>query len=236
MPVIEIRQVSKSFGRRPAVSDISMKLEGGRIYALAGPGGSGKSTLLRIVMGLVAPSRGDVLLNGVAVASEPARDQIARIGFLPQNPRLYRSLTVGEYLRFTARIPYGRELARGRIRSLLKRFKLCDQEDRSLGALSAATHKKVALISTLIHDPPILIQDDPLSGLDAWSAANAGDALARCRDRGGLALVATPTLDGAEMLADRVFVLGRGSIREEGDLWKAPASCQYFERTRQGAK
>jgi ABC-2 type transport system ATP-binding protein len=213
--MLNVRGLTKSFGR-PAVIDLDLSIAPGEIYALLGPNGAGKTTTLRMVCGLLAPDAGSIEIAGIDALAEPARAKQVT-AWLPDEPLLYDRLSPLEYLEFVAglwQVPA--ELARGRAQSLLTELGLWPHRGELCEGFSRGMRQKTALAGALLHDPQLLIMDEPLSGLDAAASRQVKDLL-RARVVSGRAVVLTThVLEVAERLADRIGILSSGRMVAEG--------------------
>jgi ABC-2 type transport system ATP-binding protein len=203
--------LSRRFGDRLAVEDVSFTLERGEIFALLGPNGAGKTTTLRILAGLIAPSSGTVQIDGAAMGPTSAPQLRARIGFLTEAPGLWDRLTVRDNLLVYARM-YGLPSPRRVVDEALERFEIGDRGDDRAAQLSKGLKQRVALARSLLHDPRIAMLDEPTSGLDPASAREVRDLILSLRAQGRTILLCTHNLDEVERVADRVAVLSRRLI------------------------
>ena len=222
-----VRGLCKAFGR-PAVDRLDLAIPAGEIYALLGPNGAGKTTTLRMICGLLTPDAGSIEIAGTnALAAPAAAKQVT--AWLPDEPLLYDRLTPLEYLEFVAglwRVPA--DLARARAEALLVKLGLWPHRGEPCEGFSRGMRQKTALAGALLHDPALLVMDEPLSGLDAAASRQVKDLL-RARVRGGRSVVLTThVLDVAERLADRIGILQAGRMRAEGTF------AQLRQRAGQG--
>ena len=214
--------LSRRFGDRIALEDVSFTLERGEIFALLGPNGAGKTTTLRILAGLIAPSSGTVAIDGQPMGPESAPQLRSRIGFLTEAPGLWDRLTVRDNLLVYARM-YGLPSPRRAVDEALARFEIGDRGDDRAAQLSKGLKQRVALARSLLHDPRIAMLDEPTSGLDPASAREVRDLILDLRAQGRTVLLCTHNLDEVERVADRVAVLSRrliavgtpGSLRQK---------------------
>ena len=200
--------LSRRFGDRIALEDVSFNLEAGEIFALLGPNGAGKTTTLRILAGLIAPSSGSVTVEGERMGPESAPRLRARIGFLTEAPGLWDRLTVRQNLVVYARL-YGLPSPERAVDAALERFEIRDRGDDRAAQLSKGLKQRVALARSLLHDPRIAMLDEPTSGLDPESARDVRDLILALREQGRTVLLCTHNLDEVERVADRVAVLSR---------------------------
>jgi len=214
--MITVRDLHKSFGSKKALDGLSLEVQPGRIFGLIGPNGAGKTTTIRILAGLLRPDRGETRLNG-AGPDQPLNLR-RTTGALIEQPGLYHRLTLLEYLTFFARLyDLGREQTRGRIRFLLALLELETHRDEKLQGFSLGMKQKVALARILLHDPPILLLDEPTAGLDPLISKKVRDYLLgggdRCRKT---VLVSTHHLDEASRVCDEIAILHQGRLLERG--------------------
>ena len=198
--------LTRRFGSRTVVNDVTLQVARGEIVALLGPNGAGKTTTLRMLAGLIAPTSGSVAIGGVRMTRATSQSLRSRIGFLTEAPGLWERLTVRENLRIYAAL-YGRADADRAIDRLLETFELTDKAAARTAELSKGTRQKVALARALLHDPAVLLLDEPTSGLDPEVTRSVRVLLDERRAAGCSILVSTHNLDEAERLADRVAVL-----------------------------
>jgi ABC-2 type transport system ATP-binding protein len=204
--VISASHLTRRFGARTAVNDLSLEVTRGEIVALLGPNGAGKTTTLRMLAGLIAPTSGAIAIEGRQLTRASGTALRARIGFLSESPGLWDRLTIRENLRVYAGL-YGLADAERRIDRTLELFALTDRRATLAAELSKGMRQKVALARTLLHDPVVLLLDEPTSGLDPEMTRTFRMLLDERRAAGCSILVSTHNLDEAERLADRVAVL-----------------------------
>jgi ABC-2 type transport system ATP-binding protein len=204
--VISARSLTRRFGSRTAVDDVTFEVGRSEIVALLGPNGAGKTTTLRMLAGLIAPTSGAVAIDGVSMSRATASMLRRRIGFLTEAPGLWDRLTVRENLRVYAAL-YDLGDGEQRIDRALSVFGLTDRGSTRAAELSKGTRQKVALARALLHDPIVLLLDEPTSGLDPEVTRSVRLLLDERRASGCAILVSTHNLDEAERLADRVAVL-----------------------------
>ena len=207
---LSIRELSRSYGRRRALSRVSMDCRGGEVVGLLGPNGAGKSTLLSIIATLTAPTSGEVRYGG-RLASQMGAPLRSRIGVLSHDLHLYPELTARENLRFFGGL-YGLESIDARIVRALDRAWLSDRADDQVQSFSRGMRQRLALERALLHDPRLLLLDEPFTGLDDASTASLMSRLKSLREEGRIVLVATHDLDIAEEVLDRAVVLRDGRI------------------------
>jgi len=207
---IAIDDVSRHFGRRRALSRVSLRVHAGEVVGLLGPNGAGKSTLLAILATLLAPSAGTVRY-GDRVAREIGPDLRSRLGLLAHDLHLYPELTARENLLFFARL-YGVSRPGAAVEASLARAGLTERAGESVTGYSRGMRQRLALERALIHEPRLLLLDEPFTGLDDASTAALVSRLKGLRDEGRLVVLATHDLDVAEGLLDRAAVLRDGRL------------------------
>ena len=212
---IVTEHLSKRFGDRVAVRDVTMRVARGEIYGVLGPNGAGKSTLIRMLCGILDPSGGHATVVGFDVAREPERVK-ERIGYMTQRFSLYEDLTVAENLTFFAGI-YGvpRRERRARVTEVLATNQLEDRRDQIAGTLSGGFKQRVALAAATIHRPPLLFLDEPTAGVDPVTRRTFWDELHRLAAGGTTIVVTTHYMDEAERCHRLVFVFA-GRVLDEG--------------------
>ncbi len=214
-PSLELQSVGKSFGNLTAVDSVSFAVPQGTIYGLLGPNGAGKTTTLRMIMDIIAPDFGLVLLNG----HPRHRADLARVGYLPEERGLYRKMTVVDQLAFLAEL-HGlrRRESLPSIESWLERVELADWGKKKVEELSKGMQQKVQLIGTILHDPDLLILDEPFSGLDPINQGLFKDLLADYRKQGKTIIFSTHIMEQAEKLCDNICLISQGRTILEGEL------------------
>jgi len=207
----------KSFGR-PAVDRLDLSVRRGELYALLGPNGAGKTTTLRMVAGLLAPDAGSIAVLGIDLAADPAGAK-RKMAYLPDEPMLYAKLKPTEYLEFVAGL-WGIDAAEAepRARRLLDWLDLGKHAHELTEGFSRGMKQKLALAGALIHEPELLILDEPLTGLDAAAARQVKDLLLAHVDGGGTVILTTHILEVAERLAQRIGIIQHGRLIAQGTL------------------
>lgn len=214
---LRIRGLAKAFDK-PVITGLDLDIAGGQLYALLGPNGAGKTTTLRMVTGLTRPDAGSIEIFGVNALADPIAAK-AITAWLPDEPMLYDKLSPLEYLAFVAGLwRMEPQVASEEAERLLYWLDLWEQRDTRCEGFSRGMKQKVALAAALIHDPKLLILDEPLTGLDAAMARAVKDALREQVDRGKTVIVTTHILEVAERMADRIGIIGGGKLLAEGTL------------------
>ena len=216
---LRVDRMSVTYGERAAVRELSFEVRPGEIYGLLGSNGAGKSSTIKAVVGLIRPASGRALIFGF----DPVRDGLSakeRIGYVPETSLLYESLTPREFLEFVAsvrRLPAALSSERGH--ALVTAFRLEEEYDQPIASLSNGTRQKVLIVAALLHEPPLLVLDEPLNHLDPRSVRLMKDLLGRYVANGERGvLFSTHTMEVAEQLCSRVGILDHGFLRGEGSM------------------
>jgi ABC-2 type transport system ATP-binding protein len=212
--MIQVRNLTRFYGEFAALQDVSFDLQEGEIVGLLGLNGAGKSTTLRILAGLLAPSAGDVTIDGKDLANHP--EILARIGFLPEDPPLYLEMTVTAFLRHIGRIK-GMSAAQldKRLPEVLRLVDLVGREHQVIGTLSHGYRKRVGIAQSVIHDPKLVILDEPISGLDPAQIVEMRRVV-RNLGTNHAVIVSSHILSEISQTCDRILVVGRGRLVAQG--------------------
>jgi len=215
---IELIHLTKEYGDKSAICDLSLTVPPGSIYCLLGPNGAGKTTTIKTIMGLRNPTRGDVLINGISIHSGQIHEARRCIGYLQDELLLYEHLTGREYLHFMGEL-YGVRAGLGdRIQAAMERFELVPDADAPIRQYSLGMKKKVALLATLVHEPEMLIYDEPTGALDALAARQVKEIMLEYKNAGRLVCFTTHIMEIAERFADRLAIINEGSLCFEGSM------------------
>jgi ABC-2 type transport system ATP-binding protein len=212
--VIDVQHVTRRFDGTVALDDVSFQVHPGEIVALLGPNGAGKTTASRIIGGILAPSVGDVLVDGISVRND-ANAVRARCGFVTDQPSLYERMPLRAYLGFFARL-YDVAQPDARAAELATLLGLDDVLDRKLATFSRGMRQKVAIARALVHDPPVLLLDEPATALDPEMSQMLRAFIISLRARHRAILLTTHDLDEAQRIADRLVVLYKGKVLRTG--------------------
>ncbi len=214
---LELRGLSKTF-ERPAVDALDLRVRAGEFYALLGPNGAGKTTTLRMVVGLLTPDAGSVSVLGVDAIADPIAAK-RKMAWVSDEPMIYDKLTPLEYLEFVAGL-WGIDAAKAEVnaRELIDWLGLGPHADERCEGFSRGMRQKVALAGALVHDPRLIILDEPLTGLDAGTARQVKDVLQGRVRAGDTVIMTTHILEVAERMAERIGVLANGHLIAEGTL------------------
>jgi ABC-2 type transport system ATP-binding protein len=218
MGEISIEALTKNYDALVALNNVSLVVGPGEIVGLIGPNGAGKSTLMKIVVGILRPTSGRVRVSGHDVVQEPEAAK-KLVGYVPENPSLYTALTVSEFLRFVGKI---RGVGDGdlevKVSESLKTFSLLDKADSLVGSLSKGMKQKVALIAATLHDPDVLILDEPLTALDPKTQAFVHGWISSQGEEGKTVLLSTHNLEIVQDYASRIVIIDRGTVVATGGL------------------
>lgn len=214
--LLDLHDLRKRYDGHLAVRGVSFSVGAGEIVGLVGPNGAGKTTTLRCAAGILTPSAGRVLVAGVDMAREPVAAKRA-LAFVPDEPHLFDYLTVEEHLRFVARL-YGVRDAARRAPALLDELELADKRGALPGELSRGMRQKLAIACGLLHDPRLLLLDEPLTGLDPLGMRRMKATIAARAAAGAAVLLSSHLLHLVEELCTRVVVLHRGAVAAQGAL------------------
>jgi ABC-2 type transport system ATP-binding protein len=212
---VELQDIRKKFGDFEAVKGITLAVPTGVIFGLLGPNGAGKSTTIRMIMDIIAPDSGQVRLFG----RPRVRADAPRLGYLPEERGLYRKMTVTDQLLFLAEI-YGvkRREAQARITSWLERTELARWAKSRVEELSKGMQQKIQLIGTVLHEPDVLILDEPFSGLDPINQTLFKDLLTDYKNQGRTILFSTHGMEQAEKMCDHIGLISHGRLVLSGEL------------------
>ena len=210
--MLEVRGLTKRYNGVPAVQDVSFTLKPGEILGYVGPNGAGKSTTVKMIIGLLDPSEGQVLFNGTSIIDDMPGHQ-ARIGYVPDEPHLYPHLSGREYLQLVGRLRgLERKILESKIDEFLNLFSLWDDRHCAVSAYSKGMRQKVLLSAALLHNPDLLILDEPLSGLDVTTALVLRELVDGLAARGRMILYSSHVLDVLEKVCSRVLILCKGRV------------------------
>jgi ABC-2 type transport system ATP-binding protein len=215
---LKVQNLKKSYGAKLAVDNMAFEVRRGELYALLGPNGAGKTTTLRMIAGLLSADAGDIRVFDVDARADPIASK-RLIAWLPDEPLLYDKLTAWEYLEFVAGL-WGVEAkaAAKQAEELLKLLSLWDNRNDRCESFSRGMKQKAVLAGALIHDPKLLMLDEPLTGLDAAASRLVKDLIRQKVERGAAVILTTHILEVAERMADRIGIIKDGRLLVEGSL------------------
>jgi ABC-2 type transport system ATP-binding protein len=216
VPLIQIRNLSKSYGSKQVLKNLTLDIYPGQVIGYIGPNGAGKSTTVKILTGLIPDFEGEVIVNGINMANNPL--EIKKLcGYVPENAEIYDVLSPMEYLDFVGKL-YGMEESalHQRAKKLLTAFGLAPNIDDRMDTFSKGMKQKVLLISGIIHNPKIIILDEPLSGLDANAVIMIKELIMRLSQEGKTIFYCSHMMDVVEKVSDRILLINKGEIIADG--------------------
>ena len=216
--LIEARDLSKRYGDKVAVNSVSFHVYGGEVFGFLGPNGAGKTTTIKMIVGLLQPTSGTVKVAGHNVQTQ-SRLAKASCGYVPDTPNLYAKLTGRELLHFVADLyDLDRNQATRRADELLRMFELASAAEDTIDSYSHGMQQKTSLAAALMHDPKVLVLDEPTVGLDPKSARLIKDILRQLADRGAAVMLSTHILEIAERMCDRIGIINGGELVAVGTM------------------
>lgn len=229
---MEASGLCKDYGQVKALSNLDLRLVPGEIYGLLGPNGAGKSTLIKIIAGLLSPTSGTLRVLGL----DPAKDPIgvkSKIGYVSESSTLYDSLTPRDFFEFISSVRKTHpKVVSERIKTLIPAFGIDQYYDSPIATLSMGTKQKISIIASLLHEPPLLLLDEPLNGLDARSSRIVKDIISlHAKKNRGAVLFSTHIMEVAEHICDRIGIIYQGRIIAEGTLEELRKSTRSSEGT-----
>ncbi|MFH5883435.1 ABC transporter ATP-binding protein [Halalkalibaculum sp. DA3122] len=221
MAIIDVENVTKSFGNTTAVENVSFEVHQGRIFGLLGPNGAGKTTCIRMINHILIPDSGSIKINDREVSPQTQK----LIGYMPEERGLYKKMKVGEQLLYLAQLKgLSRGQARQAIKYWLERFEAEDWYNKEVGELSKGMSQKIQFIATIAHDPDIYIFDEPFSGLDPINSEMLKEIVIELRDKGKTILFSTHRMEQVEQMCDEICLFNKGRAVLKGDLREIKAS------------
>ncbi|KUG24400.1 abc transporter, atp-binding protein [hydrocarbon metagenome] len=216
--MIKLQELTKDYGTTIAVNKLNLNIASGEIYGFIGPNGAGKTTTIRMMGGVLAPTSGNIIIGGLDMAKKPVEAK-KMIGFVPDRPFLYEKLTGMEFLRFSADLyNVKKETFLQKAQNLLQQFALWDWADELVEAYSHGMKQRLIIASALLHDPQILIIDEPMVGLDPAAVRMVKDILKELATHQTTIFVSTHTLSIAEDLCHRIGLIHKGTLLAQGTL------------------
>ena len=216
--ILRLEALTKKYGDFTAVDAIDLGVNRGEIFGFLGPNGAGKTTTIRMIAGVLQPTGGRVILGGDDVQAEPLRAK-RRLGYIPDRPYLYEKLSGGEFLRFVSGLwgNHGRETEE-RADRLLELFRLTPWKDELIESYSHGMRQKLLISSALLHQPELIVVDEPMVGLDPRSARILKDLLRTYVEGGGTVFLSSHTLEVVEAMCDRIAIISAGEIIAQGTM------------------
>ena len=208
-PIIQAVGVSKSFGEKVALDNVSLSIPEGGIFGLLGPNGAGKTTLIRIINKILIPNSGQILFNGRPIT----REAVASIGYMPEERGLYRKMKVGDQAVYLARLKgMSSAQARSELKNWFERFGIQDWWNKKVEELSKGMAQKLQFITTVVHKPSLMILDEPFSGFDPVNAEIVRQEILRLRDGGATIILSTHNMESVEELCDNIALINHSHL------------------------
>jgi ABC-2 type transport system ATP-binding protein len=216
--LIETNALVKRYGDKVAVNNVSFTVQSGEVFGFLGPNGAGKTTTIKMIVGLLQPTSGTVKVAGYDVQAQPLQAKAAS-GYVPDTPNLYAKLTGRELLRFVGDLyDLDKQLVAQRTEELLRVLDLGEAADNTVDSYSHGMQQKASLAAALMHDPKVLVLDEPTVGLDPKSARLIKDILRQMADRGSAVFLSTHILEIAERMCDRIGIINKGELVAVGTM------------------
>lgn len=231
--MIEVQHVSKHYRAHTALDDVSLTIERGRVFGLLGPNGAGKTTLIRMINNIIKPDSGTILFDGKPLSAS----DVARIGYLPEERGLYRKMKVGEHAIYLARLKgLSSSEAKRRLESWFEKFGIMPWWDKRVEELSKGMQQKVQFICTVLHEPELLIFDEPFSGFDPVNAELLKSEIIALRERGSTLIFSTHNMQSVEELCDDIALINQSHLVLSGSVTEVRARYRlpYYRMTLAG--
>ena len=231
--MIEVQHVSKHYRAHTALDDVSLTIERGRVFGLLGPNGAGKTTLIRMINNIIKPDSGTILFDGKPLSAS----DVARIGYLPEERGLYRKMKVGEHAIYLARLKgLSSSEANRRLESWFEKFGIMPWWDKRVEELSKGMQQKVQFVCTVLHEPELLIFDEPFSGFDPVNAELLKSEIIALRERGSTLIFSTHNMQSVEELCDDIALINQSHLVLSGSVTEVRARYRlpYYRMTLAG--
>lgn len=216
--MIEIKNVTKKYGDKVALKNVSFTVEDGEIFAFIGHNGAGKTTLIKAIVGIHTFDEGDILINGKSITKDPI-DCKKEMAFVPDNPELYEHMKAIDFINFICDIyEVPQDVRKENITKYAKMFEMEDNLNDTIDSFSHGMKQKIALISALAHNPKVLIMDEPFVGLDPKAVFDVKEVMNKMVDEGRIIFFSTHILDVAEKLCSRVAIIKKGELLKVGSM------------------
>lgn len=217
MYYLETKDVVKQYAEHLALNKVSIQVPKGSVFGLLGPNGAGKTTLIRIITRITAPDSGEVLIDGRPTSSE----DVYRIGYLPEERGLYKKMKVGDQALYLAQLRgLNKDVAREELTKWFKRFDIMEWYNRKVEELSKGMQQKVQFVSTVIHNPDLLIFDEPFSGFDPVNTEIIKNEMLRLKSEGKTIILSTHNMESVEELCDNIALINKSEVVLKGNVYK----------------
>jgi ABC-2 type transport system ATP-binding protein len=215
MEILRVENIEKQYASHKALNDISISTQQGEIFGLLGPNGAGKTTLIRIINQITAPDSGKVLLNG----QEITREDISKIGYLPEERGLYKKMKVGEQALYFARLKgMSKSDAKSKLNYWFKKFEISSWTNKKVEELSKGMAQKIQFITTVLHQPKLLILDEPFSGFDPINTEIIKNEILRLKEQGTSIMLSTHNMSSVEEICDSIALINKSKLVLSGSL------------------
>jgi ABC-2 type transport system ATP-binding protein len=215
MPILEVKNIVKTYANHVALDDVSISVETGSIFGLLGPNGAGKTSLIRIVNQITGPDKGEILFNGRKLKPE----DISRIGYLPEERGLYKKMKVGEQVIYLAQLKgLSKSDARKKLKYWFEKFDIAAWWDKKIEELSKGMQQKIQFIVTILHEPELLIFDEPFSGFDPINTKILKNEILKLREDGATIIFSTHNMESVEELCDDIALINKSKKILSGKL------------------
>jgi ABC-2 type transport system ATP-binding protein len=242
--MIRLENLTKRYGRLAAVDSLNIEVRPGEVFGFLGPNGAGKTTTIRVMMGILKPTSGRVIMGGHDIEKEPEKAK-AITGFVPDRPAIYEKLTGMEFLNFVGKLHHmnGEQIER-RIPEVLECFELAEWKDELVESYSHGMKQRLVLCASLIHEPKILVVDEPMVGIDPRGARTLKDLFLSLAKKGTTVFLSTHSIGVAEEVCERVGIIHKGKLIASGTMSELLQLAQveegklesvFLELTRDGA-
>jgi ABC-2 type transport system ATP-binding protein len=216
MALLELKNLQKNFATQKAVDDISLKIEKGQVFGLLGPNGAGKTTLIRMITGIFYPDSGEIFLDGQPF--NPASD-IGKIGYMPEERGLYKKMKVGEQAMYLAQLKGLKKMdAQRKMKEWFERFDMQSWWNKKVEDLSKGMSQKLQFVTTILHEPKLIILDEPFSGLDPVNANLIKDEIYRLAHNGATVIFSTHRMEQVEEICDHIALVNKGQKILDGTV------------------
>lgn len=212
--MLSIKNVSKHYATKTALHDVSLEIPNGKVFGLLGPNGAGKTSLIRIITMITAPDNGEILFKGQAIN----RELISKIGYLPEERGMYRKMQVGEQAIYFARIKgLSEREAKSKIKEWFQRLDMWEWRHKKVEELSKGMQQKVQFVLTVIHQPELIILDEPFTGFDPLNTEVIKEEILRLRDQGSTIILSTHRMESVEELCDEIALINKSELVLSGE-------------------
>lgn len=217
MNILETKEVSKSYSSHKVLDKVSIRIKEGEIFGLLGPNGAGKTTLIRMINQITAPDEGEILFFG----NKLKREDIAKIGYLPEERGLYKKMKVGEQAIYLAELKgLSKKEAKKRLEYWFERFEIGDWWNKRIEELSKGMAQKIQFITTILHEPKLLIFDEPFSGFDPLNANLLKNEILNLREKGATIIFSTHNMESVEEICDSIALINKSKKILEGNVYE----------------